>query len=94
MGLLFHPNTPGLSAATISKMPLKPPLPSSTESTVSIPNSKLIEYRTVALELVREHPWLTETHAVPHALLLGRWVVSWPVPRLSIVPWPLRPLGR
>ena len=41
MGLLFQPTTPALSAATISKMPLKPPLPSSTESTgVAIPNNK------------------------------------------------------
>ncbi len=61
MGLLFQPTTPALSAATISKMPLKPPVPSSTDSTgVAIPNAKtLIEYRAVARELVREHPWLT-----------------------------------
>jgi hypothetical protein len=40
MGLLFHSTTPGLSAATISKMPLKPPRPSSTDSTgVAIPNA-------------------------------------------------------
>jgi len=51
IGLVFHPTTPALSAATISKMPLKPPLPSSTESTgVAIPNNKtLTEYDAVAL---------------------------------------------
>jgi hypothetical protein len=62
MCLLFHPTTPVLPAATISKMPLKPPRPSSAESTgVGIPNAKmLIEYDAVALELVREHLLLTE----------------------------------
>jgi len=56
MGLLFHLTTPALSAATISKMPLKPPRSSSTDSTpVSpTPNAKaLTEYGAVALELVR-----------------------------------------
>jgi hypothetical protein len=54
---------PASSAATISKMPLNPPRSSPTDSTgVAIPNAKtLTEYDAVALELVREHPWLTET---------------------------------
>ncbi len=31
---------------------------------VASPNAKtLIEYRAVALELVRKHPWLTETRS-------------------------------
>ena len=53
-GLLFHPTTPALSAATISKMPVKPPRSSPTDSTgVVIPNTgTLIEYDAVALELV------------------------------------------
>jgi hypothetical protein len=43
------------SAATISKMPVKPPRSSPTDSTgVAIPNTgTLIDYDTVALELVR-----------------------------------------
>ena len=46
-------------------MPPKAAAPSSTDSTgVAIPNAKaLIEYDAVALELVRENPWLTETEA-------------------------------
>jgi len=51
-GLLFQPTAPASPAATISKMPLKPPAPSSTDSTgVAIPNAKtLIEYDAVALD--------------------------------------------
>jgi hypothetical protein len=62
-GSPFHPTTHALSAATISKMPLKPPRSSPTDSTgVAIPNAKtLTEYDAVALELVREHPWLAES---------------------------------
>jgi hypothetical protein len=51
----FSADHPASSAAAISKMSLKPLLPSSTESTgVANPNAKpSIEYHAVALELVR-----------------------------------------
>jgi hypothetical protein len=53
-GLLFTRPTLALSAATISKMPVKPPRSSPTDSTgVVIPNTgTLIEHDAVALELV------------------------------------------
>ena len=53
-GLLFTRPTLALSAETISKMPVKPPRSSPTDSTsVVIPNTgTLIEYDAVALELV------------------------------------------
>jgi hypothetical protein len=55
MGLLFQPATLALSAATISKVAVKPAAPSSTDTTgVAVPNAKaLTEYEAVALELVR-----------------------------------------
>jgi hypothetical protein len=62
MGLLFRPTTPGLVRCNDFKDASKAAAPSSTDSTgVAIPNAKtLIEYHAVALEMVREHPWLTE----------------------------------
>jgi hypothetical protein len=52
-GVSFSPDPPW--PATISKMPVKPPRSSPTDSTgVVIPNTgTLIEYDAVALELVR-----------------------------------------
>jgi hypothetical protein len=51
VGLLFTRPPPASSAATISKMPLKPPHSSPTDSTgVTIPNARtLTEYDAVAL---------------------------------------------
>src|SRR5258707_5050107 len=62
MGLLFHPPPPALAAATISKMAVKPPSPPRTTALVSpLRTTKtLTEYDAVALELVSEHPLLTE----------------------------------
>lgn len=47
-------------AFALTSVPLRP---SSTDSIgVAIPNAKPpIEYHAAALELVRDHPWLTET---------------------------------
>jgi hypothetical protein len=60
MGLLFHPTTPALAPATISKTPLKPLPPPQHRCRHSENAKTLIEYHAVALELVREHPWLTD----------------------------------
>jgi hypothetical protein len=51
----FSTRPPPLAAATISKMPLKPPRPSSTDSAGVLHSERqtLIEYDAVALERVR-----------------------------------------
>ncbi len=55
MGLLFHPTTPALSAATISKAAVKPAAPPSTNSSsVAISSTKNVtEYHAVALVSTR-----------------------------------------
>jgi hypothetical protein len=70
-GSPFHPMPPALAAATISKMPVKPLPPSSTNCTgvAKIRTTKtLTAYDAVGLELVREHPPLTEIRSHQRSL--------------------------
>jgi hypothetical protein len=67
MGLLFHADYPRLVCCNDFKYATKAAPPPSTDSIgVAIPNTKMLaEYDAVALELVREHPLLTESGSRP-----------------------------
>jgi hypothetical protein len=63
MGLVFSPDAPALAAATDFKDASKAAAPPQLRTRVSSfqTTKTLTEYYAVALELVREHPLLTET---------------------------------
>jgi hypothetical protein len=84
-GLLFQPITPALAAATISKMPLKPPLPptrGSQECNTTARNRTLaqreicIAAMTEAFDAACEKLGDSGQHEVPREVIAGQIIAA------------------